>query len=59
MREFDLGLGGAPLTYTATDHRISSKIPIYEIVKGQMKLLDTIDLKKRWPDKWAQQWLGW
>jgi len=59
MREFDLGLGGAPLTYTATDHRISSKIPIYEIANGQIKLLSTIDLKQRWPDKWEKEWLGW
>jgi branched-chain amino acid transport system substrate-binding protein len=59
MQAYDLGLGGAPLTYTATDHRISGKIPIYEVVGGKMKLLQVVDLKSRWPQKWDKEWLGW
>ena len=59
MEGFELGLGGAPLTYTTTDHRISGKIPIYEIVDGKITLLTVVDLKGRWPDKWNKEWLGW
>ncbi len=59
MQAFELGLGGAPLTYTASDHRISGKIPIYEVVNGKITLLTVVDLKGRWPDKWNQEWLGW
>jgi len=59
MSQFDLGLGGAPLTYTAVDHRISGKVPIYEIKDGKIVLLETVDLKGRWPEKWDKEWLGW
>ena len=59
MSKFDLGLGGAPLTYTAVDHRISGKVPIYEIKDGKIVLLETVDLKSRWPEKWDKEWLGW
>jgi len=59
MNGFKLGLGGAPLTYTDKDHRISGQIPIYEIKGGQIVLLDVVDLKGRWSDKWEKEWLGW
>jgi branched-chain amino acid transport system substrate-binding protein len=59
MRGFELGLGGAPLTYTATDHRVSGQVPIYQIINGKIKLAATIDLKGRWPNKWKNDWLGW
>lgn len=59
MRGFDLGLGGAPLTYTATDHRVSGQVPVYEISGGKFKLVKRVDLKKRWPKKWANEWIGW
>jgi branched-chain amino acid transport system substrate-binding protein len=59
MKGLDIGLGTAPLTYTATDHRISGKVPIYEIVNGKITLLDVVDLKSRWPQKWDKEWLGW
>ena len=59
MQRYEIGLGGAPLTYTATDHRISGKIPIYEVVDGKIVLLTVVDLKSRWPDKWEKEWLGW
>jgi branched-chain amino acid transport system substrate-binding protein len=58
MREFELGLGGASLTYTDTDHRISGKVPVYEYKNGKFQRVEVVDLKGRWPDKW-QSWLGW
>ena len=59
MKGYELGLGGAPLTYSPDDHRISGKIPIYEVVNGKIELLTVVDLKSRWPDKWEKEWLGW
>lgn len=58
MREFDLGLGGAKLTYTDTDHRVSGAVPVYEIKDGKFRLVQVTDIKSRWPGKWAS-WLGW
>jgi branched-chain amino acid transport system substrate-binding protein len=58
MQEFDLGLGGAKLTYTSTDHRVSGKVPVYEYKGGKFQLVQVTDLQGRWPDKW-QSWLGW
>lgn len=55
----DIGLRVPPLTYTTSDHRVSGRVPIYEIKDGKIALLDTIDLQGRWPDKWEKEWLGW
>ncbi len=55
----DVGLGVPPLTYTATDHRIAGKVPIYEIKDGKFQLAELVDLKGRWPEKWEKEWLGW
>jgi branched-chain amino acid transport system substrate-binding protein len=55
----DIGLRVPPLTYTATDHRVAGKVPIYEIKDGKITYFETVDLKGRWPDKWANEWLGW
>jgi branched-chain amino acid transport system substrate-binding protein len=54
----DIGLRVPPLTYTASDHRVAGKVPIYEIQNGKIVHLATPDLKSRWPDQWPQ-WLGW
>ncbi|MFH2219621.1 MAG: ABC transporter substrate-binding protein [Pseudomonadota bacterium] len=59
MKNFDVGLSVPPLTYTSTDHRISGKVPIYEIKNGKFQLLELVDLQGRWPDKWKNEWLGW
>ncbi len=59
MKDFDIGLGVPPLNYTATDHRISGKVPIYEIKDGKFQVVEVVDLKGRWPEKWAEEWLGW
>jgi branched-chain amino acid transport system substrate-binding protein len=59
LRGFDIGLGTPPITLTSEDHRISGKIPIYEIRNGKFKILGVVDLKGRWPRQWEKQWLGW
>ena len=56
---YDIGLKVPPLTYTATDHRIAGKVTIYEIKDAKFQVLEVVDLKNRWPDKWAKEWLGW
>ncbi len=58
FKGLDIGLRVPPLTYTAEDHRVAGKVPIYEIKGGKIVLLATPDLKGRWPDKWMS-WLGW
>ncbi|KKK50128.1 hypothetical protein LCGC14_3128130, partial [marine sediment metagenome] len=55
----DIGLRVPPLTYTDTDHRIAGKVTIYEIKDAKFQVLEVVDLKNRWPDKWAKEWLGW
>ena len=59
LKNFEIGLGVPPLNYTATDHRISGKVPIYEVKGGKFQVVQEVDLKGRWPDKWANEWLGW
>lgn len=59
LRGFEIGLGVPPLTYTATDHRVAGQAPIYEIKNGKFELVELVDLKGRWPEKWAKEWLGW
>jgi branched-chain amino acid transport system substrate-binding protein len=55
----DFGLGSLPATFSATDHRPTTGAPIYKIEKGKFVLVELVDLKKRWPDKWEKEWLGW
>ncbi len=59
MRGFDVGLGVPPVTFTATDHRIAGEVPIYELKDGKFSLVERVDLKGRWPQKWASEWMGW
>jgi len=59
LRNYDIGLGVAPLTYTPTDHRISGTVSIYEIKGGKFQVVERVDLKSRWPEKWEKEWLGW
>jgi branched-chain amino acid transport system substrate-binding protein len=58
MKDFELGLGGANLTYTESDHRVSGTVPVYEVKDGKFALVEKVDLKSRWPDKWPT-WIGW
>jgi branched-chain amino acid transport system substrate-binding protein len=59
FRNFDIGLNVPPLTYTARDHRSSGQVPIYEVKNGEFQLVELVDLKERWPDKWNHAWFGW
>ena len=59
MTNFELGIGTAPVSFTATDHRVAGKVPIYEIKNGKFQMLAEVDLKGRWPKKWANEWIGW
>jgi len=58
FKDFDVGLGVPPLTYTAEDHRPTSKVKIYIIKGGKFEVLSEIDLKAKWPDLWPK-WLGY
>jgi branched-chain amino acid transport system substrate-binding protein len=59
MRNYDIGLGAAPITFTATDHRPGTGCIVQEWKNGKFQEVANIDLKKRWPDKWEKEWLGW
>lgn len=59
MENFDIGLGAPPITYTATDHRVAGVVPIYECKGGKFSIVEKVDLKGRWPQKWANEWIGW
>jgi len=59
MTDFEIGLGLAPVSFSDADHRPQSKAKIYELKGGKFVLLDEVDLKKQWPDKWKNEWLGW
>jgi branched-chain amino acid transport system substrate-binding protein len=59
MTDFEIGLGLAPVSFSGTDHRPQSKVKVYEFKSGKFALLDEVDLKTRWPDKWKNEWIGW
>jgi len=59
MVNYEVGLSVAPATFTAKDHRSQSEAKIYEWKDGKFSLIAAVDLKKRWPEKWANEWLGW
>jgi branched-chain amino acid transport system substrate-binding protein len=59
MKDFEIGLGAPAVTYTATDHRVAGQVPIYEWKNGAFNLVEKVDLKGRWSDKWANEWIGW
>jgi len=59
MKDLELGIGAAPVTFTATDHRPAGKVNIYEWKGGKFTLVEDVDVKGRWPEKWATEWLGW
>ncbi|VBB46150.1 ABC-type branched-chain amino acid transport system, periplasmic component [uncultured Desulfatiglans sp.] len=59
MDKFEIGLAAAPVTYTATDHRPTTGCLIQEYKGGKFQVVERVDLKERWPDKWEKEWLGW
>jgi branched-chain amino acid transport system substrate-binding protein len=59
MRGFDIGLGASPITFTSQDHRATTGCLVQEWKGGKFQEVERVDLKQRWPDKWAKEWLGW
>lgn len=59
FRDFDIGLRASPVTFTSTDHRPATGCLIQEWTGSQFQPVEHVDLKKRWPDRWAKEWLGW
>ena len=59
MKNFDIGLGASPITFTDTDHRPATGCLVQEWKGGKFQEVERVDLKKRWPDKWENEWLGW
>lgn len=59
FRNFDIGLGAAPITFTSTDHRPTTGCVVQEWKDGKFQEVETVDLKERWPEKWEKEWLGW
>lgn len=58
LKDYDIGLGVSPVSYNGADHRPTSKVRIYQIKGGKFGFLKEVDVKAKWPDKWAE-WLGW
>ncbi len=59
MKDFEIGLGMAPVTYTSTDHRPMSLVRVYQVKNSKFNLITEVDMKKLYPDKWASKWIGW
>ncbi len=59
MNNYEIGLGMSPVTYTAKDHRPMSLVPVYKVKGGKFIKFTQVDLKKMYPDKWANKWIGW
>ena len=52
LHDFDLGGLTSPITYTATDHRPSTKTPIYMVKGGKLQKVAEYDMPRK------QEWLG-
>lgn len=50
--------GGQLVTITPTDHRYSSVVRVGKVIKGKPQTVSEIDMKAKFPDKWAG-WIGW
>jgi branched-chain amino acid transport system substrate-binding protein len=59
FRAFDIGLGASPVTFASSDHRPTTGCLVQEWKNGKFQEVERVDLKKRWPDKWEKEWLGW
>jgi branched-chain amino acid transport system substrate-binding protein len=59
FKDLDIGLGAPPITFTPGDHRPTSIAQVYIYKDAKFQQLALIDMKQRWADKWAKDWLGW
>ncbi len=58
LKDFDLGLGVPPLTFSPTDHRGTSMVRLYQIKGGKIGLLKAIDMRAKYADLWPK-WIGY
>jgi len=59
IKDFEIGLGASNVSYSPTDHRPTTGVLVQEWKGGKFQEVARVDLKQRWPDKWAKDWLGW
>jgi branched-chain amino acid transport system substrate-binding protein len=59
FRNYDIGLGASPITFTSTDHRPTTGCLVQEWTGVDFQEVERVDLKARWPEKWEKEWLGW
>jgi branched-chain amino acid transport system substrate-binding protein len=52
LKDFDLGGLTNPVTYTSTDHRPSTKTPVYQVQKGKLVKIAEYDMPRK------PEWLG-
>jgi branched-chain amino acid transport system substrate-binding protein len=58
LKDFDIGLGVPPLTFSPADHRGTSKVRVAQVKGGKIGLLKEVDMKAKYPDLWAK-WIGY
>lgn len=58
LKDFDVGFGVPPLTFTPTDHRGTSTVRVYQIKGGKIGLLKAVDLRAKYADQWPK-WIGY
>ncbi len=58
FKDLDVGFGAAPMTWSATDHRPTSIVNLYQIKGGKFVLLKQLDLKAKYPNDWPK-WIGY
>jgi branched-chain amino acid transport system substrate-binding protein len=59
LRDYDIGLGASPVTFTPTDHRPTTSCLVQEWTGSKFQEVERVDLQERWPEKWEKEWLGW
>ena len=58
FKDFDIGLGVSPLTYTSTDHRPTSQVSVYRIKSGKFEKVKQVDMKAKYAELWPK-WIGY
>jgi len=59
MDNYDIGLGVEPVSFSSEDHRPTGEVRVQEWKDGSYDTVEVVDLKKRWPKKWEEEWLGY
>ncbi|MBI5652098.1 MAG: ABC transporter substrate-binding protein [Chloroflexi bacterium] len=58
LKDFDIGLGVTPLTWSSSDHRATGQVRIYQIKGGKFNLLKQMDMKAKYASDWPK-WIGY